>query len=64
MKSVALRIVVTFINIKRINIDTYHNRQPAGPKRSAMEEELSGLEGEEEGRVEGELLRPGWQARC
>ena len=29
-----------------------------------MEEELSGLEGEEEGGVQGELLRPGRQTRC
>ena len=28
-----------------------------------MEEELSGLEGEEERRVKSELLCPGWQAR-
>ena len=36
---------------------------PPGSKCSAVEDELSGLQGEEERGVEGELLCPGWQAR-
>ena len=37
---------------------------PPGSKCSAVEDELSGLQGEEERGVEGELLCPGREARC